>query len=100
MNMRIIVLPKSFLGKWAVGLAATFILLLVLSGVLTGLGGMGPGLFGPILGVAFGVSGLGALATGVISVLRGKDRSILVLLALALGLFTLIFLLGELLIPH
>ena len=98
--MRISILPRSPLGKWAVGLAAAFILVSVLSGVLTALGGVGPGPFGPILSVAFGVSGLAALITALISVTRSRERSILVFLALFVGLFTLIFFLGEFLVPH
>jgi hypothetical protein len=98
--VRIGILPKSPLGRWSVGLAATFILLSVLSAVLTGLGGVGPGPVGPIIGIAFGISGIAALVTGLISTIKSKERSILVFLAIIIGLFTLIFLLGELLYPH
>ena len=98
--MRISIRPKSSLGRWSVGLAATFILLSILSGVLTGLGGVGPGPLGPILGVAFFISGIAALVTGIISIIKSKERSILVILAVAVGLFTWIFGLGEFLYPH
>ena len=96
--MRISIRPKSLLGRWSVGLAAAFILLLVLSGVLTGLGGVGPGPVGPIVGVAFGISGIAALVTGLISMIKSKERSILVYLGM--GLLVLVFLLGEFLFPH
>ncbi len=98
--MRISVLPKSYLGRWSVGLAAAFILLSVLSSVLTGLGGVGPGPVGPIITFAFGISGIAALVTGLVSVTKSKERSILVFLALVVGLFTLFFFLGEFLVPH
>ena len=98
--MRISILPKTSLGRWSVGLAGAFILLSVLSGVLTGLGGVGPGPVGPIVGVAFGISGIAALVTGLISAIKSKERSILVFLAVVVGLFVLIFLLGEFLYPH
>lgn len=98
--MRISILQKAILGRWSVGLGIAFILLQVLSGILTGVGGVGPGLIGPMIGVAFGVSGIAALVTGLISVIRSKERSILVFLAILAGLFCLIFILGEFLSPH
>ena len=100
MKTRISVRPNTLFGRWSVGLAAAFILLLVLSLLLTGLGGVGPGLVGPILGVAFGISGIAALVTGLISIVKSKERSILVFLAAVVGLFCLIFFLGEFLFPH
>jgi hypothetical protein len=98
--MRTGFLPKSIIGKWSVGLVAAFILLSVLSSVLTGLGGVGPGIVGPIITFAFGISGIAALVTGLISVTKNKERSILVFLALVVGFFTLVFFLGEFLVPH
>jgi membrane associated rhomboid family serine protease len=100
MKVRNSIWPKSLLGRWSAGLAIVFILLLVLSGVLTGLGGVGPGPVGPILGVTFGTSGIAALVTGLISIIKGKERSLLVFVAVAVGLFVLIFFLGEFLFPH
>jgi hypothetical protein len=106
MNMRISIWPKSLLGRWSVGLGAAFIVVFVLSGVLTALGGVGvgPAPVGPIagvaLGVAFGVSGIVALVTGLISIIKSKERSILVFVAVVAGLFCLIFFLGEFLVPH
>jgi hypothetical protein len=98
--MRISILPKTSLGRWSVGLAAAFILLLALCAVLTGLGGVGPGPVGPIVTVAFGISGITAFVTGLISMIKSGERSILVFLAVLVGLFTLIFFLGEFVFPH
>ena len=104
--MRFSILPKTSLGRWSVGLGAAFILIFVLSGVLTALGGVGvgPAPVGPIagvaLGVAFAISGIAALITGLISIIKSKERSILVFLAVIAGLFCLIFFLGEFLSPH
>ncbi len=100
MNIRISILPKSSLGRWSVGMAAVFILLFMLSSVLTGLGGVGPGPLGPIIGVAFGISGIATLVTGLISTIKSKERSILVFLAMLVGFLTLILLVGELIFPH
>ncbi len=98
--MRISIQPKSLLGRWSIGMGAAFILLQVLSSILTGLGGMGSGPIGPMIGVAFGVSGIAALITGLISVIKSKERSILVFIAILVGLFCLLFFLGEFLFPH
>jgi hypothetical protein len=65
-----------------------------------GLGGVG---FNPILAMAiaaFGISGIAAFVTGLISMIKSKERSILVFLAAVVGLYALIFFLGEFLFPH
>ncbi len=93
--MRINVLPKTSLGRWSVGLAAAIILLLVLLCVFAGQGDVGPGPFSPIATVAFGISGIAALVTGLISIVKNKERSVLVFVAALSGLFVLIFFLVE-----
>jgi len=87
------ILPKAILCRWSVGLAVIIILLFVLVPVLASLADveLGPG--SAILmidGAAMGVLGIGALATGFIGIIKSKERSILVFLALAVGLFALI----------
>ncbi|MFH0847030.1 MAG: hypothetical protein V1894_03085 [Chloroflexota bacterium] len=81
-------------------MAVAVFLLNILLGVLTRLGGVGPAWVGLMLGVVFGISGIAALVTGLISLIKSKERSILVFLAVVVGLFTLIFFLGEFLYPH
>jgi hypothetical protein len=96
--VRISILPKTSLGRWSVGLAAAFILLVVLLAVLTLLGGLQPGrvrLVALIVAAAFGISGIGSFVTGLISMIKSKERSVLVFLAVVVGLFALIVLLGE-----
>ncbi len=93
--MRITVSPKSNLGKLSVGLGVTFVLLFLLSSAISGLGGVEPGPLGPILGAAFGLSGIAALVTGLISIIKEKERSFLVFLAMLIGFLTMIFFLGE-----
>jgi hypothetical protein len=46
------------------------------------------------------IAGIGALVTGLISIIREKDRGILVFIAMLFGAFVLAFLVGEILIPH
>jgi len=99
--VRISILPKSSLGRWSVGLAVAFILLSILFAVLTRLGGE-PGPFALIFiaNVAIGISFIAAFITGLISMIKSKERSILVFVAVVAGLFCLIFFLGEFLFPH
>jgi uncharacterized membrane protein HdeD (DUF308 family) len=47
-----------------------------------------------------GTSGVFAFLTGLISVIRNRERSILVFLAMLIGLFVLLFGLGEIIFPH
>jgi hypothetical protein len=47
-----------------------------------------------------GTSGMLAFFTGLIGVIRKRERSILVFLAMLVGLFVLLFSIGELVFPH
>jgi len=116
--VRISILPKTSLGRWSVALVAAFFLLFVLEQtfVASVLRGLRPNPVSPpvspppmvhvvatisgILFVAAPISGISAFVTGLISVLKSKERSILVFLAVFIGLFVLIFCLGEVLVPH
>jgi len=94
MNVRISILPKTSLGRWSVSLAAACIMLLVLLVVLVGGLGLGvvkPGSLGAwMLGSAFVISNIAALVTGLISIIKTKERSILAFLAVVvMGLVTL-----------
>lgn len=114
--MRISILPKTYLGKWSVGLVAAFILLSVIQGLVPP---AQPSPGAPVLPVlppsmavvAIGISrmvafiiglasGIAAFVTGLISIIKSRERSILVFLAVAVGLFVLIFCLGEVIFPH
>jgi hypothetical protein len=50
-----------------------------------------------IIGLA---SGIAAFVTGLISIIKSRERSILVFLAVIVGLLVLIFCLGEVIFPH
>ena len=99
--MRISILPKTSLGKWSIGLAVLFILLSILFTVLTRLGGE-PGPFALIFiaNIAIGITFIAALITGLISVIKNKERSILVFLAVLVGFGALLFFFGEFLCTH
>ena len=90
--MRISILPKTSLGRWSVGLAAAVILVIVLNIVLQDGVNFEPGSVAlRIFFVALSISGTGSLVTGLISIIKGKEQSILTFLALVVGLFTLLF---------
>ena len=99
-------MPKTRLGKWSVGLVILLFLLLATGMfVVSALGQRGgetifdnPVISIPMLGA--GVSVITAFFTGVIAIWRRKERSILVFAASLIGLFVLIFVLGEILVPH
>ena len=98
-------MPTTPLGKWSVrfiliffGLLATFYLL-----VASGQRGGETFFSNPLLAIpilAAGISGAAAFFTGIISILVQKERVILVFVATAIGLFVLLFALGEILFPH
>ena len=103
--MRITVLPKTSWGKWSVGLIAVFILFLVLFVILVASGQRGGETFFSnllltvpmLLAVTCGVA---AFVTGLIGIIKSKERSILVYLAILIGLYILVFCLGEVLAHH
>ena len=92
-EMPISVLPKTSLGRWSVGLAIAFILFFVLMGVLTGFNPFGPGT-NPVLAVVLKIILAGmpgaVFVTGLISMIKRKERSVFVLVSMALGLWYLI----------
>ena len=55
---------------------------------------------GQIKGIAFAIAGIAALITGIISIIKIKERSILVFLAMLIGFVAVAFVLGEVLFPH
>ena len=94
-EMPISILPKTSLGIWSVGLAIVFILFFVLIVFLDSLGFnvFGPE-FNPVLAVVFkiiyaGIPGA-VFVTGLISLIKSKERSVLVFLTTTIGLWFLI----------
>ncbi len=86
--MRISILPKTPLGWWSVGLFVAWILFFVLADIIIG--------SRPDYNMAFAyglaISGIGtaAFVTGLISIIKSKERSILVFLTTVIGLYSLI----------
>ena len=86
---RLVVLPTTQLGKWAVGLAGASVVLLFGWSLVGRLGG--------VPGLAFGLAG-GVLA--LVAILRRRERALTVFAVLLPLLTVLVFLLAELIIPH
>lgn len=90
--MRISVLPKSSLGRWSVGLAVVWILFFALSEILVGLEVLGPDSNRALaVSLTIVVAGIGgaAFVTGLISIIKNKERSALVFLTTAIGFYGL-----------
>lgn len=97
-------MPKTTLGKWSVGLIIIFFLLFSLFQFLVTSGQRGgetffDNLILTIPALLMGISGILAFFAGLISIAKRKERSVLVFLTTAFGLFVLIFVLGEFLSP-
>jgi undecaprenyl pyrophosphate phosphatase UppP len=91
--MGISILPKTPLGKWSAGLAIVAILFLALGGFLFSFDPSDTR-FNPVLALAViivvaGISGA-TLVTGLISMIKSKERSVFVFLSTVIGLWFLI----------
>ena len=105
-------IPKTKLGKWSLGLAAAVPILFFIGMSFTTLlyesvpaGGtilkditIRPALALTMLSGM--VSGISAFVTGLVAIIRQKERAILVYGATLIGALLIIFLLGELIFPH
>jgi hypothetical protein len=81
-------MPRTSLGRWAGGLLAVFLGLTVALILSMQLAGLMPGT--PLiitLGTCMMLSGIAAFVTGVVALIRFKDRSFVVILAVVLGFF-------------
>jgi len=99
--------PKSNLGKWSIGLIVIVPILLYIGMSIVNFYGsvpagntilhdiiVRPGIALPML--AGFISGIAAFFTGIIGIIRKKDRSILVFLSTAIGFFVLLWCLAQL----
>ena len=110
--MRLSFIPKTKLGKWSLGLAAAMLALFFIDMFFTTLlyesvpaGGtilkdiaVRPALALTMLSGM--VSGISAFVTGLIAIIRQKERAILVYGATLIGALLIIFLLGEFISSH
>jgi len=103
-------MPKTRFGKWSVLLIVVFFVLFILVQITAAVG-RNQGAFDsdsfnayqiliPITIIPAGICGIAAFLTGIVSIVKSKERSVSVILATAIGLLVLIFVLGEILSPH
>ncbi|MFH1181378.1 MAG: hypothetical protein V1702_00295 [Candidatus Woesearchaeota archaeon] len=96
------ILPKTRLGKWSACLLLAFLLLIGVVALVVALGQRGPE-FNPIIGVPMilaMVSGVSAFFTGIISIIKYKERAVIVFITSLIGLYLLFMLVGEFTVPH
>ena len=110
--MRFSFIPKTKLGKWSVGLAAAMPVLffigmsfttLLYESVPAGSTILKDIAVRPVLALTMlsgMVSGISAFVTGLIAIIRQKERAVLVYGATLIGALLIIFLLGEFISPH
>jgi len=88
--MRFTLLPKTRLAKWALGLSIAFIVLIATKIVA----------FLPLPTFVIAALGLAGFTVGIIAIIKDKDRSILSLLPLLVGLIIIFWIAAELIFPH
>ena len=100
-------LPTTQLGKWSVGLIASTIGLFIFTsfivvGLFKQVGGdsLTDNLYISIPMILAAGSAVAALITGLISVWKYKERSMLIAVPILVGLIITLFLLGEITTPH
>jgi len=97
---RIVGWPSTRLGWWSVGLAGTFVVLMIINAtVFMRTTAWVPELL-PFYGILMLFCGFAAGLVGLIAVIRRHERSWLVWITLLPGLFVLVFVLGEFLAPY
>ena len=90
--MRLNFIPKTYLGKWSVGLIVVFFLSIALVLLFVASGRLVINLM-----IFAGICGMSSFFIGLISIIKNKERSILVFLATVAGLYILFLYLSEIL---
>jgi hypothetical protein len=84
-------MPKSKLGKCAGVLLVVFLISLVAIVLYANLGGRGRGTpLGMVAGTCTMAAGIAAFVTGIVSLTKLRDRSLVVILAVVLGSFAIL----------
>jgi len=97
--------PKTRLGRFSVGLISAFFLFFILFQLLIASGQRGGETFFDNLWLSIpislaGICGISAFFTGIIGILKKRERAISIFLSTVIGFFVLWFVLGEILVPH
>lgn len=87
--MRISILPKTSLGRWSVGLVVASLVLFVLSVVILGPGPDYKMALAYALTIVIAGISAAVLAMGLIGIIKSKERSVLVFVAIVIGFYSL-----------
>jgi hypothetical protein len=89
-------MPKTKLGKWAGGLLAVFLLFLIALTLGMNLLGILPGTpLIRIVGICTMIAGIATFVTAVVSLIKFKDRSFVVILATIIGIIAMLIVVME-----
>ncbi len=83
--MRYTILPKTIPGRWSAVLAAVFVAAFLFFNALSRLTKIDLGAAGSFFGILFGLVGTGSLVAGVLSIVKHRERSLLVFVVLPVG---------------
>jgi len=87
--MRISILPKTLSGWWSAGLVIASLVLFVLSSVMLGPGPDYNMALAYTLTIVIAVISAAVFSAGLIGIIKSKERSILVFMAMLVGVYTL-----------
>jgi hypothetical protein len=105
-------MSKTTLGKWSIGLIVAMVLLFILGSSFTnsiyksipaGRTILADIIARPALALtmlAGMVAGISAFITGLLAIIRQKERALLVYISSSIGALLVLFLVGEILFPH
>lgn len=99
-------MPKTKIGKWAMWLMMVFVIMFAVSQVfyMLTISGIKMASAETIMAITVSIagfaSGIVAFILGLISIIMYKERSTIIYVVVVLGLFPLLFILGEFLFPH
>lgn len=106
MKIKDLFIPKSKLGRYSIFAILLFVLFFILGRSITVVKGPfeSPSFFNDpipaVLTIIAGLWGVFAFFSGLIALIKNRERAIPVFISTLIGLFILIFWLGEILSPH
>ena len=100
--MKLRFIPKTHLGQWSIWLITVFIVLFI---IIVASGQRGGATFFSNLALSIpmviaGISALLAFFTGIIGIIKSKERSVLACSSTIVGFFILLWVSAEILFPH
>jgi hypothetical protein len=103
-DMKTLFLPTTTLGKWSIGLAIGAAILFVVFLIWAATGHVGGDTWTwdwLSISMLFAAGMIfSAMVTGIVGIVKSRERSLLVMLAVVVGGFFTVLLLGEFLVPH